>query len=73
MFKCRQKSKSKLSWLVGTEAFTLDKNMDIDFGWILLEIITYISGVTSIIRRGIYVGTEFLGTSDINSQLGFFF
>ena len=42
MFKCRHKSKSKLSWKEATEGPTLDKNKDIDFRWLLLEIITFI-------------------------------
>ena len=33
VFKCRHKSKFKLSWLGATEAPTLDKNKDIDFYW----------------------------------------
>ena len=38
VFKCKHKSQFKLSWLEATEAPTLDKNKDIDFGWFLLEI-----------------------------------
>ena len=51
VFKCKHKSKFKLSWLGATEAPTLDKNKDIDFRWFLLEI-TYIIVITSIIWRG---------------------
>ena len=51
MFKCRHKSKSKLSWLGDTKAPTQDKNKDIDFGWFLLEII-FISVITNIIWWG---------------------
>ena len=54
------KSKFKLSWLGATEVPTLDNSRDIDVGWFLLEIITFISVVTSIIWQGIYVEKEFL-------------
>ena len=49
VFKCWHKSKFKLSTEAPTptEAPTLDKNKDIDFGWFLLEIITFISVITS--------------------------
>ena len=43
MFKCRHKSKFKFSWLEATKAPTLDENKDTNFGWFLLEIITFIS------------------------------
>ena len=52
VFKCRHKSKFKLFWLGATEAPTLPKNKDIDFGWFLLEIITFISVITTTIRWG---------------------
>ena len=42
------------------EAPTFDKNKDIDFGWFLLEIITFIFVITSIIWWGVYVGKEIL-------------
>ena len=67
VFKCKHKSKFKLSWLGDTDALTLDKNKDIDFRWFLLKIITIISVITSIMWRGVYVGKEILGTLDINS------
>ena len=51
-FKCRHKSKFKLSWLGATETSTRDKNKDIDFGWFLWEIKTFISVIASIISRG---------------------
>ena len=35
VFKCKRKSKFKLSWVVTTEAPTQDKKKDIDFGWSL--------------------------------------
>ena len=70
VFKCRHKSKFKLGV---TKAPTLDKDKDIDFEWFLLEIITFISVVTSNIwLAGGYIVKEILGTLDINSQLGFF-
>ena len=50
----------------------LDKNKDIDFGWFLLEIITFISIITSIIWRGIFIEKESLGILYINSQSFFF-
>ena len=50
VFKC--KGKFKLSWLGTTEAPVLDKIRDIHFGWVLLEIITFISVITKIIWRG---------------------
>ena len=71
MFKCRYKSKFKLSWLGATKAPTLGNSRDIDVGWFLLEIITFISVVTSIVCGGIYGEKEILGTLDINSKLGF--
>ena len=73
VFKCRHKSRFKLSWLEATKTPTIDKNRDIDFGWFLLEIITFISGVTNIIwwGWGIYAEKEILGTLDINSKLEF--
>ena len=49
VFKCRHKSKFKLSWLGVIEGPTLDKNKDIDLGWFLREIITCISEITSMI------------------------
>ena len=52
VFKCRYKSKFELSWLGATKAPTQDKSKDIDFGWFLLEIITFISVITSIIWQG---------------------
>ena len=51
VFKCRHKSKLKLSWLGATEAPTQDNSRDIDSGWFLLEI-TFISVVNSIIWWG---------------------
>ena len=51
VFKCRHKSKFKLSWLGATEAPTLDNSRDIDAEWFLLEMITFISVVNSIIWR----------------------
>ena len=71
MFECRHKSKFNSSWLGATEAPTLDKNKDIDFGWFLLEIITFISVLTSIIWQRIFE-EEILETLDINLQLFFF-
>ena len=72
LFKCKHKSKFKF-WFGATEAPTLDKKKDIDFGWFLLGIITSISVITSIIWWwGIYVGKEILGTLDINLKLIFF-
>ena len=52
MFKYRHKSKFRLFWLGATEAPTLDKNKDIDFEWFLLEIIRFISVITSIKWQG---------------------
>ena len=49
VFKCRHISNFKLSCLGVTEAHTQDKNKDIDFGWFLLKIITFISVITTII------------------------
>ena len=49
VYKCRHKSKFKLPWLGATETLTQDKNKDIDFEWFLLEIITFISTITSFI------------------------
>ena len=73
VFKYRQKGKFELSCLGATEAHTLDKNRDIDFGCSLLEIITFIPVITRIIWCGGYVEKEILGTLEINSQLVFFF
>ena len=53
VFQCRHKGKFKLSWCGTTKAPTLDKNRDIDFGWFLLEIITFISVINNIFRRGL--------------------
>ena len=52
VFKCRHKSKFRLSWLGATKAPTLDKSRNIDVGWVLLELITFISVVDSTIWRG---------------------
>ena len=52
VFKCGHKSKFRLSWLGSTKASTLDNSRDIDAGWFLLEIITFISVVDSIIWWG---------------------
>ena len=52
VFKCGHKSKFRLSWLGITKASALDNSRDIDAGWFLLEIITFISVVNSIIWRG---------------------
>ena len=49
---CRHISKFKLSWLGATEAPTQDNYRDVDAGWFLLEIITFISVVISIIWQG---------------------
>ena len=68
MFKCRHKSRFKLSWLGATKVPTLDKNKDIDFGRFSLETITFISVITSIIWQGIYRGEESLGTFNTYSQ-----
>ena len=48
VFKRRHKSKFKLFWLEATEAPTQDNSRNIDTGWFLLEIIRFISVVTSI-------------------------
>ena len=48
VFKCRCKSRFKLYWWGAIEAPILGKNKDIDFGWLLLEIITFISVITVI-------------------------
>ena len=53
----------------GTEARAIDKNKN--FVWFLLEIIAFVSVITSIIGRCIYVGKEIFRTLEINSQLGF--
>ena len=71
MFKCRHKSKFRLSWLRATKASTLDNSKDIDVGWFFIGIITFISVVTNIIWWGIYVKKEILETLDINSKLEF--
>ena len=61
VFKWRHKVKFKLSWLGATKAPTLDKNRDIDFGWFLLEIITFISVITDIIcQEDLYREGDFL-------------
>ena len=52
VFKCTHKSKYKLSWIGATEAPTQDNWKYIDFGWFLLEIIAFISVITTIIWRG---------------------
>ena len=52
VFKCRHKSKFKLSWLGTTEAPCLDNSRDIDAEWFFLEIKTFISVVNNVIWRG---------------------
>ena len=52
VFKCRHKSKFRLSWQGATEALILDNSWGIDGGWFFLELITFISVVDSIIWRG---------------------
>ena len=59
VFKCRHKGKFRLSLLGAIKAPSLDKHKNIDFGWFLLEIIIFISVVTSIISQGyLYRGDD---------------
>ncbi len=51
VFKCRHKSKFRLSWLGATEARTLGNSRDIDAGWFLLELITFNPVVDRIICK----------------------
>ena len=53
VFKCKNKSTFKVSWLGATEVPILDNSRDIIDEIFLLEIITFISVVTSIIWRGV--------------------
>ena len=71
MFKCRHKSRFKLSRLEATEAPTLDNSRDIDAGWFALEMITLFQYLLVLYDGEIYVEEEILGHLDINSELGF--
>ncbi len=71
VFKCRHIGKF-ISWLRAIEGPTQDENCDIDFGWILLVKMTFISLINRIILRGdVCRGGDFwiLG---ISSYLEFF-
>ena len=50
-----------------TDAPPLDKNKDVDFGWSLLEIITFISVISSVEWQEIHIVNEIVGNLDIKS------